>query len=453
MQQECIGSAVPVSCRRFEDLVRDLEDGHATGSVRWPGRRGGMSSAGTTGPRPGAYRALLLATLALALCFSVWGLVSPLATQFQRVYEMSSTQISIVIATPVLLGSVLRIPMGFLTDRFGGRVVFTALMLFMIFPVLFIGLLGGSFGGLLFWGFFLGVAGASFAVGVPFVSRWFPPHMQGLVLGVYGMGNIGSAIAAYTAPAVAAFYGWQWAFWVFIVPLVAMAAIFWMLGRDAPSAGPRPSVTAGISLFRQDAMPWVLSLFYFLTFGGFVALGIYLPKLLVDLFGFTPTGAGLRAAGFVVLATLARPVGGWLADRIGGSVTLAIVFAVVPLTALVLSLQPGLGLFRVAVLATAVLLGIGNGAVFKLVAEYYPGKTGAVTGVVGAAGGLGGFFPPLVLGVVRDATGSYALGFVLLALFAVGCLLVNLLFVRRRPAGAPAGAGAGSNAATEGRVR
>src|SRR5215216_3932603 len=191
-------------------------------------------------------------------------------------------------------------------------------------PVLFIGLLGGSFGGPLFWGFFLGLAASSFAVGVPFVNKWFPPHMQGLVLGIYGMGNIGSAIAAYAAPAVAAFYGWRWAFWAFILPLVAMAALFWFLGRDAPSTGPRPSVTAGISLFRREVMPWVLSLFYFLTFGGFVALGIYLSKLLVDLFGFTPTGAGLRAAGFVVLATLARPVGGWLADRIGGSRTLAI---------------------------------------------------------------------------------------------------------------------------------
>ena len=412
-----------------------------------------MSSAGTAGPRPGAYRALFLATLAFALCFAVWGLVSPLATQFQELYELSSTQISIVIATPVILGSLFRIPIGLLADRFGGRAVFAGLMLVLVVPVLFIGLLGGSFGGLLFWGFFLGLAGSSFAVGIPFVNKWFPPHMQGLVLGVYGMGNIGSAIAAYAAPAIASFYGWRWAFWVFIVPLIAMAAVFWMLGRDAPSTGPRPSVTAGISLFRREAMPWVLSLFYFLTFGGFVALGIYLPKLLVDLFGFTPTGAGLRAAGFVVLATLTRPIGGWLADRIGGSLTLAVVFVSLPVTALVMSLQPGLGLFRVAVLTTAVLLGIGNGAVFKLVAEYYPGKTGAVTGVVGAAGGLGGFFPPLVLGVVRDATGSYAVGFVLLALFAVGCLLVNLLFVRRRPAGVPAGANAGADAATEGRVR
>jgi NNP family nitrate/nitrite transporter-like MFS transporter len=363
-------------------------------------------------PRPGAYRALVLSTLAFALCFAVWGLVSPLATRFQELYELSSTQISVVIATPVILGSLFRIPIGLLTDRFGGRAVFTALMLVLIVPVLFIGLLGGSFGGLLFWGFFLGLAGSSFAVGVPFVNKWFPPHMQGLVLGIYGMGNIGSAIAAYAAPAIAAFYGWQWAFWVFILPLAALAVVFWLLGRDAPATGPRPSVTAGISLFRREVMPWVLSLFYFLTFGGFVALGIYLPKLLVDLFGFTPTGAGLRAAGFVVLATLARPVGGWLADRIGGSRTLAIVFAVVPVTALVMSLQPGPGLFRLAVLTTAVLLGVGNGAVFKLVAAYYPDKTGAVTGVVGAAGGLGGFFPPLVLGVVRDATGSYALGFI-----------------------------------------
>lgn len=404
-------------------------------------------SAGSAadGPRPGAYRALVLATLAFALCFSVWGLIAPLAPQFQELYRLSSFQISVVIATPVILGSLFRIPLGLITDRFGGRVVFSGLMLVLIVPVIFIGLLGGSFGGLLFWGFFLGLAGASFAVGVPFVNKWFPPHMQGLALGVYGVGNIGTAIAAYTAPAIAAFYGWRLAFWVFVIPLVAMAAIFYALGRDAPSTGPRPSVTAGISLFRQEVMPWVLSLFYFLTFGGFVALGIYLPKLLVDLFGFTQTGAGLRAAGFVVLATLSRPVGGWLADRVGGSGTLMLVFAGLPVTALILSFEPGIFLFTVGALASAVLFGLGNGAVFKLVAEYYPGKTGAVTGVVGAAGGLGGFFPPLVLGLVRDATGAYTLGFVFLAIFAVGCLVVNAVFVRKRPSD--------TGAATEGRVR
>ena len=391
-----------------------------------------MSAAGTEGPRPGAYRALVLATVAFALCFSVWGLVAPLAPQFQELYRLSSTQISVVIATPVILGALFRIPMGLLTDRFGARVVFPALMLVVMVPVLFIGLLGGSFGGLLFWGFFLGLAGSSFAVGVPFVSKWFPPHMQGLALGVYGIGTIGTAVAAYTAPAIAGALGWQWAFWVYIVPLVVMAAVFWLLGRDVPSSGPRPSVGSALGLFREELMPWVLSLFYFLTFGGFVAMGLYLPKLLVDLFGYTQTGAGLRAAGFVVLAVLARPVGGWLADRMGGSRTLMISFALLPVTALLLSLQPGIVLFTIGALSSAVLFGLGNGAVFKLVAEFYPGKTGTVTGVVGAAGGLGGFFPPLVLGVVRDATGSYGIGFVLLALFAAGCLLVNVFYLGRR---------------------
>jgi MFS transporter, NNP family, nitrate/nitrite transporter len=404
-----------------------------------------MSSARTAGPQPGAYRALVLATVSFALCFSVWGFVAPLAPRFQELYGLSNTQISVVIATPVILGSLFRIPLGLITDRLGGRVVFTGLMLAVTVPVLFIGVLGGSFGGLLLWGFLLGFAGASFAVGVPFVNKWFPPHMQGLALGIYGMGNIGTALAAYSAPAIAAFYGWQWAFWVFIVPLIVMAGIFAYFGRDAPSPGPRPSVTAGLTLFRRETMPWVLSLFYFLTFGGFVAMGIYLPKLLVDLFGFTQTGAGLRAAGFVVLATLSRPVGGWLADRIGGSRTLMVVFVALPFMAIILSFQPGIVLFTIGALSSAVLFGLGNGSVFKLVAEYYPDKTGAVTGVVGAAGGLGGFFPPLVLGVVRDATGAYTLGFVFLAIFAVGCLLVNALFVRRHPSKA--------SAPTEGRVR
>lgn len=391
-----------------------------------------MSTNTLPRPQPGAYRALVLATLAFALCFSVWGLVAPLAPQFQELYELSSTQISIVIATPVILGSLFRIPMGLITDRFGGRAVFTGLILVLIFPVLFMGFLGGSFGGLLFWGFFLGLAGSSFAVGIPFVNKWFPPHMQGLALGIYGMGNIGTALAAYTAPAIAGSFGWQWAFWVFVIPLAIMAAVFWFMGQDAPTTGPRPSIMEGFTSFRQEVVPWVLSLFYFLTFGGFVALGIYLPKLLVDLFGFTNTDAGFRAAGFVVLATLVRPVGGWLADRLGGSRVLMLVFAVLPVTAIILGFQPGIILFTVAALTTAALLGLGNGAVFKLVAEYYPRKTGAVTGIVGAAGGLGGFFPPLVLGVVRDATGAYTIGFVLLALFAVGCFVINASVLRKR---------------------
>ncbi|TCJ16861.1 NarK/NasA family nitrate transporter [Rubrobacter taiwanensis] len=377
-------------------------------------------------------RALVLATAAFALCFSVWGLIAPLAPQFQEQYGLTSTQISIVVATPVLLGSLFRIPIGLLTDRFGGRAVFTVLMLFLLLPVFMIGLFGGSFSGLLFWGFLLGVAGSSFAVGVPYVSKWYPPEKQGLALGIYGMGNIGQAIAAYTAPVIAAALGWQWAFWLFLVPLGAMAAAFWFAGRDAPVAGPRPSLAEGVALFREEAGPWVLSLFYFLTFGGFVAFGIYLPTLLVDVFALDPADAGRRAAGFIVLATFARPVGGWLADRVGGVPALGVIFALLPLLAVILAFIPGMVLFTFAALSIALLLGLGNGAVFKLVAQMYPGKTGAVTGVVGAAGGLGGFFPPLVLGVVRDATESYGFGFVLLALFAAGCFAANMFYLRKR---------------------
>lgn len=375
----------------------------------------------------------MLATLGFTLCFAVWGLIAPLAPQFQEDYGLSNTQISIVIATPVILGSLFRIPMGLLTDRFGGRKTFTALMLFVIVPAAGIGFLGGSFAGLLFWGFLLGVAGSAFAVGIPYVSRWFPAHMQGFALGIYGVGNAGNAIAAYSAPSIAAAFGWQWAFWVFIVPLVVLAAIFWVLGQDAPATGPRPSLTEGMTVFKEELVPWVLALFYFLTFGGFVALGIYLPTLLVNDFGLEGSDAGLRAAGFIVLATLARPAGGWISDRIGGSASLTGIFAPLPVLALVLALGPEMVLFTVAMLSIALLLGLGNGAVFKLVAEYYPRKTGAVTGVVGATGGLGGFFPPLVMGAVRDATGSYAIGFVLLAVFAAACLLVNVLVLKRRP--------------------
>lgn len=390
------------------------------------------------GPQPGAWRALVLATLGFTLCFAVWGLIAPLAPQFQELYGLSNTQISVVIATPVILGSVFRVPIGLITDRFGGRKTFPALMLFVALPAVGIGFLGGSFGGLLFWGFLLGVAGASFAIGVPYVSKWFPPHMQGLALGIYGVGNAGNALAAYSAPAIAGSLGWQWVFWLFVIPLVAMAAIFWVLGQDAPVTGPRPSLTEGMAVFKEELVPWVLALFYFLTFGGFVALALYLPTLLVNVFDLTPTDAGLRAAGFIVLATLARPAGGLLADRLGGSASLTGIFAPLPVLALVLAFEPGIVLYTLAMLAIALLLGLGNGAVFKLVAEYYPRKTGAVTGVVGAAGGLGGFFPPLVMGSVRDTTGSYAIGFVLLALFAAGCLVVNVVVMRKRTA--PVGA-------------
>lgn len=387
-------------------------------------------AAETSGGRP--ILALVLATLAFTLCFAVWGLVSPLAPLFRDLYRLSGIEVGLLVALPVVLGSLARIPMGLLTDRFGGRVVFTALMLALLVPVALVGF-AGSYGMLLMVSFLLGLGGASFAVGVPFVARWFPPARQGFALGIYGMGNVGTAVAALVAPRVAERLGWPAAFWIFLPALVAMAALFWLLGRDAPGFVPRHESLGGrLALFRRWPLSWVLALFYFVTFGGFVAISVYLPTLLVTAYGLERADAAARAAGFVALATLARPLGGYLADRWGGAPILNGVFMVAAAFAVVLAFEPGIVVITVAFLAIALMLGLGNGAVFKLVAERFPAETGTVAGLVGAAGGLGGFFPPLVMGFVKDVTGSYAIGFMLLSEFALLCLVVNVLVLQQR---------------------
>jgi NNP family nitrate/nitrite transporter-like MFS transporter len=379
---------------------------------------------------------LFLATLAFAVAFVAWSLISPLASQIQTDLGLDNTATSVLIAVPVLLGSLLRIPMGLLTDRFGGRKVYTALLLFTLLPVAFMGI-ANSFWTYVLGGLFLGTAGASFAVGVPFVSRWFSPDKQGLALGIYGMGNIGTAVAVFSMPALVTVLGSrQSAFWFYLIPVALMAAIFWLFARDAPGLVKPKSLNDSVTVLRTERMAWILSLFYFLTFGGFVAFANYLPKLLVDWYHLDKGDAGLRAAGFTVVATLARPVGGWLADKIGGNQVLTAVFSFGPIGALALAWvagSPNMVLSTILFLATALGLGLGNGAVFKLVAQYFPKNTGLVTGIAGCAGGLGGFFPPLLLGFVKDATGSYALGFVLLALFAFLCLAVVLLLRRQAP--------------------
>lgn len=383
---------------------------------------------------PGGVRALALAFLAFAFCFAVWGSIAPLAPLFARTFSLSATETGLLIAVPVLLGAVARIPAGLLADRYGGRRVFTGLLLFLLLPVALIGT-AGSYLELLFWGFWLGLAGSSFAIGFPFVARWFPPASQGLALGLYGMGNIGSALSAFVAPRIAASYGWPVAFWVFLPLLVLMAALFWTLSREAPGPpGPPASLAERLTLFRTEPRVWWLGLFYFITFGGFVALSIYLPTFLVQAYGLDPADAATRAGGFVVLAILARPVGGLLSDRIGGAHVLDVVFPTVALLAIVLAFLPGMILLTIAFLGIAAALGLGNGAVLKLIAERFPETAGAVSGLVGAAGGIGGFFPPIVMGLVLDLTGGYALGFLLLSAVALLCLIVNVRVFQR---GAP----------------
>jgi NNP family nitrate/nitrite transporter-like MFS transporter len=370
--------------------------------------------------------ALAVATLGFAVAFAAWSLLSPLISGIQRELALTEFQTSMVIAVPVILGSLLRLPLGILTDRYGGRRVFTGLLLLVV-PALVILSQARSFPMLLLGGLWLGLGGASFAVGVPFVSRHYPPARQGFVLGVYGAGNIGTALAARAAPQIANAWGRPAVFLVFSGLVVAMAVVFWLVGRDAPATpnAPRASLSASMEMFRTERLVGLFSLFYFVTFGGFVAFALYLSKLLVDLYGITPLDAGNRVFVFVLLATVARPVGGWAADRLGGARVLQAVFLVATAMALVLTISTALVPLTVACLTISWFLGLGSGAVFKLVAEHFPGRTGSATGIVGAAGGLGGFFPPLVMGGVRQALGSYWPGFLLLGLMALLCLVLN----------------------------
>jgi NNP family nitrate/nitrite transporter-like MFS transporter len=373
---------------------------------------------------------LALAAIAFTVCFYGWSLLGPLSPDLQEELGLSDFQTSAMVAVPVLLGSVARIPLGWLADRYSSRLVFTGLMSFSVIPLVALAVWHDSLAALLVFGLFLGFAGASFAVGVPFVNGWYEPHRQGFALGVYGMGMGGTTVAGLTAPWIADEWGLAAPFWVATTLLAVTCVIYALLARDAPRhrpAGSGPGMFAALSVFRGagSGRAWALTLFYFLAFGGFVAMFLYLPKLLTGEFDLTKTDAGARAAGFALLAVIARPTGGWLSDRIGALRVLRVSF--ISATALALALAAAytsMVPLTIACLALAVALGLGTGAVFKLVPQWFGDRVGPVTGVVGAAGGLGGFFPPLIMGAVKSATGGYALGFILMALVAAGCVVV-----------------------------
>ena len=388
-----------------------------------PNVTGSTATVELNTPASSPTRSLVLATVSFALSFAAWGLVGGLASIFTSLYSLTASQTALLVAVPVLLGSLARLPMGMLTDRFGGRHVFTALLAFSSLAA-FVVPLTTSYPTLLLAAFLIGMAGSSFAIGAAFVSRWTPPARQGTALGIYGLGTMGQSLAVFVGPIVAARWGWPTVFHATSGLLLVWAATYFALARN-PAGVVRPaSAAAMVAVLRRSPTAWLLGAFYFLTFGGFVAFSIYLPTLLRAQFGLAPTDAGFRAAGFVVLATLMRPLGGWLADRIGGAQVLSWVFGGVSLFALLL-MWPSMVPFTVGALACAMLLGLGNGAVFKLVPEHFPNDTGTVTGLVGALGGLGGFFPPLLLGVFRDQLGTIWPGFLLLSLIALSLRIAN----------------------------
>jgi NNP family nitrate/nitrite transporter-like MFS transporter len=365
----------------------------------------------------GAPLQLGVATLGFLLNFWAWALLGPLGPGIKERLGLSFAAQSLLVAVPVVVGSLGRIPVGALTDRYGARVVFPLVTVATIIPVLTLTAVS-SYAALIVTGFFLGIGGTAFAVGVPHVSGWYPPARRGFALGVFGVGMGGTAIANFSTVRLADAYGDKAPFLLVAAILAGYAVLAFLLLRDAPGRV-RPAGSAWQRLVGVGRLTvtWQLCFLYAVGFGGFVAFSVYLPAYLRTTYELSAADGALRTAGFVVLAVAARPIGGWLSDRLHPVPVLVWSFALVAVLAVVQAFEPPLmPVGTVAFLGMATLLGAASGAVFALVGKVAPAEqVGAVTGLVGAAGGLGGFVPPLVMGWVYGAQGSYAIGLMLLS--------------------------------------
>jgi NNP family nitrate/nitrite transporter-like MFS transporter len=381
---------------------------------------------------------LAVATVGFAVNFWAWALLSPLGPLFRTqgtLGRLSESDVALLVAVPVLVGSLGRIPVGALTDRLGGRVMFPLVTAATIVPILFIGFFGlDSYGALLIGGFFLGIGGTTFAVGVPFVSAWFPPERKGLAVGIFGAGMGGTAISALTTVKLYSNAGHRVPFVITACVLAGYAVLAWLVLRDAPNR--RPAQGSFVTRLVANAklpISWQACILYAVAFGGYVAFSVYLPSYLKTAYDLSAADAANRMAGFVVVAVLMRPIGGWLSDRFGPVPVLAGCYAIVAGGAAVAATTPLLEhVGTAAFLSMAAALGGGSGATFALVAKVTdPARVGGVTGLVGAAGGLGGFVPPLIMGYVYGRTQSYGIGLTLLSVTAALTLLLTLTIVRR----------------------
>jgi NNP family nitrate/nitrite transporter-like MFS transporter len=381
---------------------------------------------------------LAMATIGFAVNFWAWALISPLGPLFRKngtLGTLSESDVALMVAVPVLVGSLGRIPVGALTDRFGGRVMFPLVTAVTIIPVLFLAFFAlDSYALILVGGFFLGIAGTAFAVGVPFVNAWFPPERRGFAVGVFGAGMGGTAISALTTVKLFDHLDGKAPFLIVAAVLALYAVAAWLVLRDAP--GRTIPTTSLMSRIRSNAalpITWQACILYAVAFGGYVAFSVYLPAYLKTEYGLTPAAAANRMAGFVVVAVIMRPIGGWLSDRFGSIPVLSTCYGVVVVTATIVSTHPPVHTLGAASFLTmAAALGGGSGATFALIAKVTePARVGGVTGLVGAAGGFGGFVPPLLMGYIYGRAGSYEWGLYLLAITAALTLLLTLTIVRR----------------------
>ncbi len=399
---------------------------------------------------PKAYSVLFVSTFAFMVCFAVWMMFGVIGVPIKQALRLNNTEFGLLTSTPVFLGAIMRLPLGIWTDRFGGRIVMTLLLLVVAVPVFVLSYVT-AYWQLLAIGFALGVVGASFAVGTPYCARFFPQEKRGFAMGFFGAGTTGAALNMFVAPRLIEAYGWPMVPKVYSVVLVATAAIFWLLSAPDPGTGSTrtPTLAQQLSVLK-DWRVWKLCQYYSLAFGGFTALSLWMTQYYVQEYGVGLKAAGLLAIAFALPAGVLRAAGGWLSDRIGAhSVTWWVLWAAwialflisYPPTELAVKTIDGSATFHVGwsvvpftllLFALGVALAFGMASTFKYVGNEFPQNLGVVSGIVGLFGGLGGFLLPILWGIVLDVTRIRSSCFMLLyGIVWVSLILIYITEVRK----------------------
>jgi NNP family nitrate/nitrite transporter-like MFS transporter len=399
-----------------------------------------MSQPDSTTTESTPTRALAMSTIAFTVCFAVWTIFSIIGVRIKDELDLSETQFGLLVGTPILTGSLVRMMLGIWTDRYGGRLVYTATMLAAA-SATFLLSYAETYPQMLAAGLGVGIAGGSFAVGVAYVSRFFPPERQGTALGIFGVGNVGAAVTKFLAPFVLVAWGWAAVAQVWAAVLGLMAVAFWFTTGDDPviraqraGKAQRRSLASEFEPLR-NLQVWRFALYYFFVFGAFVALALWLPRYLIGVYGFDITTAGIIGALYSVPASVFRAYGGVLSDKAGARAVMYWTFAVSAVCTAILS-TPAVGpwTFVVVIFVLGFFMSLGKAAVYKHIPVYYPENVGAVGGLVGMIGGLGGFVLPLVFGVLKDLTGLWSSCFMALFVIVAASLVWMHLAILRMEA-------------------
>ena len=412
-------------------------------------------------PRWKQQKALGMSTLAFATCFAVWTIFSIIGVRLQDELGLNDTQFGLLVGTPILTGSISRIFLGIWTDQYGGRVIFPVVMIFAAVATYLLSNVN-SYGVMLVAALGVGLAGGAFAVGVAYVSKWYPKSQQGTALGIFGVGNIGTAVTTFVAPFVLVAFGWQVVAQSWAAVLAVMAVIFWLTAEDDPELkarrlrGEKPKGLAHQLKPLQKIQVWRFSIYYFFAFGGMVALGLWLPRYLIDVYGLDIQTAGMLTVFYVIPASLFRALGGYLSDTYGARAVLYLTFGASIVCTFILSypdtdyvihgiegpitFSTGTGLvpFITIIWVLGFSMGLSMAAVFKHIPVYYADHVGAVGGAVGMVGGLGGFVLPIAFGAMNDLTGIWTSCFMLLfGVVAVSLLWMHVAIRRMEQAALP----------------